>query len=99
MGTPPVTFVFAGERFPISPETGDRIIEFVAAAEADSIAADHFVVPTVDGRQVIANIGPSMPYAIEIGIEDHSPEPGESQPDGDLVQTLAARDSVLQHDS
>ncbi|EGD53676.1 hypothetical protein SCNU_17827 [Gordonia neofelifaecis NRRL B-59395] len=83
-----MTFVFAGQRYPISAETGDRIVEFVTTAVEDGVGCYPHVVPTTDGRQVIANLGPSMPYAIEVGIAADQ-DSGARSPEEDRVRSLA----------
>lgn len=93
MTTPQVTFVYAGVRYPITAETGDRIVEFVADTADNFLGARPFVVPTADGRQVIANLGPAMPYTIEIGASARAGA-GET-PDEDLVRVLVAEHDVL----
>ena len=88
MNAPHVTFVFAGVRYPITAETGDRIMEFVSDTADNFLTARPFVVPTVDGRQVIVNLGPTVPHAIEIGAAaaaDHDEAPAE-----DRVRMLVA---------
>ncbi|ALG86077.1 hypothetical protein [Gordonia phthalatica] len=88
MTAPHVTFVFAGVRYPITAETGDRIMEFVADTAENFLGARPFVIPTVDGRQVIANLGPTMPYAIEIGVPAVAAD--DEAPVEDQVRMLVA---------
>lgn len=57
--------VYGGVAYPITDETGRRIIRHIEEDFEVLGWRDFIELPTTDGRSLILNVGPSLPIAFE----------------------------------